>query len=115
MKLTCWLLQWNLNDMEEFFMPKYEFEILNISFDTAQVKADSYDEAVNEFLDGNYELVGPDGVIERYFGSGIFLGTLRVKGVSEETIERIRIEYNDEHCNEKRFFGGVNNIQEIDD
>jgi hypothetical protein len=94
-------------------MPKYELKILNIGFDTVQVEGNSYDEAVNNYLDGKYVQTGPSGVIGGYYGSGIFLDTLRTLGVSEETIERIIVEHNDDDCNQHKFWSGVASIKEV--
>jgi|GEM_PF-6796196 len=91
-------------------MGKYYITKYYISYDSAEVEADSVDEAINKLLDGDYELVGPDGILEHYNLIGISFDDLRAKGVTEKTIERIMIEYNDEEANNKGYFGGIGDI-----
>ena len=93
-------------------MKKYLIQKMFISYDTFEVEANSYDEAVQKFLDGEYQDVGPDGILECYKENGIYFDALRELGVSEKTIDRIIVEYNDENDTQHVIFQGILSIDE---
>lgn len=93
-------------------MKKYAIQKLYISYDVLEVEADSYDEAIQKFLDGEYQAVGPDGILECYKEHGIYFDALRELGVSEKTIDRIIVEYNDENDTQHVMFQGILSIDE---
>lgn len=93
-------------------MKKYAIQKLFVYYDTLEVEANSYDEAIQKFLDGEYQAVGPDGVLECYKEDGIYFDALRELGVSEKTIDRIIVEYNDENDTQHVIFQGILSIDE---
>ena len=93
-------------------MKKYLIQKMFISYDTFEVEANSYDEAVQKFLDGEYQDVGPDGILECYKENGTYFDALRELGVSEKTIDRIIVEYNDENDTQHVIFQGILSIDE---
>ena len=93
-------------------MKKYSIQQMFICYDTFEVEANSYDEAVQKFLDGKYEAVGPDGILDCYMENGVYLDELKELGVSEETIDRIIVEYNDENDTQHVIFQGILSIEE---
>jgi len=90
-------------------MKTFLAQIAHISFDTAEVKANSLEEALLKIKNNEYELVGPDGFISLCRDLGISFDQLREMGISESVIDSIRSSNLDKNSD---FFESILSIEE---